>query len=207
MSPASFVLVAGGERCPVAAVVLLRAGVVALCASLWSAPVLWRFRWGSGARGEIAARGRRCKSGRGLPHSKTLRARRGHRAVRQLVECASPLALWVGRRGAGRDRGKGCRAGGPKAVEDSCRQARPHSKTLRARRGRCVVRQLGARSPGSADILVGPCESPIKGRRERTVGQSREGGSAVRILPGAHLAGRATGGRGHGPRVRWWSCG
>jgi len=33
------------------------------------------------------------ESGRGLPQSKTLRVRRNHRILRQLLECASPLAL------------------------------------------------------------------------------------------------------------------
>src|SRR5947207_2051889 len=43
------------------------------------------------------------KSGRGLPQSKTLRDRRGRREVRQVLDCASPLALCLcagdGRRG------------------------------------------------------------------------------------------------------------
>jgi hypothetical protein len=34
------------------------------------------------------------KSGRGLPQSKTLRDVRGRREVRQVLDCASPLALW-----------------------------------------------------------------------------------------------------------------
>ncbi len=34
------------------------------------------------------------KSGRGLPQSKTLRDVRGRWKVRQVLDCASPLALW-----------------------------------------------------------------------------------------------------------------
>jgi hypothetical protein len=34
------------------------------------------------------------KSGRGLPQSKTLRARRKRRGFRQVVERAGPLVLW-----------------------------------------------------------------------------------------------------------------
>jgi len=33
------------------------------------------------------------KSGRGLPHSKTLREGQGRRKIRQVLDCASPLAL------------------------------------------------------------------------------------------------------------------
>ncbi len=33
------------------------------------------------------------ESGRGLPHSTTLRARKRLRSARQLLDCASPLAL------------------------------------------------------------------------------------------------------------------
>lgn len=35
------------------------------------------------------------KSGRGLPHSKMLRESQGRWKVRQVLECASPLALWA----------------------------------------------------------------------------------------------------------------
>jgi hypothetical protein len=35
------------------------------------------------------------QSGRGLPQSKTLRGHESVRILRQLLECASPLALWV----------------------------------------------------------------------------------------------------------------
>jgi len=41
------------------------------------------------------------KSGRGLPRSKTLRDCRGRWEVRQVLECASPLALWNAARAHG----------------------------------------------------------------------------------------------------------
>src|SRR6266567_2205043 len=63
----------------------------------WSAPVLWRFGLGIGlATGESSSQvyARSAKSGRGLPQSKTLRDDRGRRQVRQVLDCASPLALY-----------------------------------------------------------------------------------------------------------------
>src|SRR6266511_3162132 len=66
------------------------------CASFWTAPA-------SGAVGEAsdrrpqgklcwACRWRETNSGRGLPHSKTLRVHQDRRGVRQLLDCATPLA-------------------------------------------------------------------------------------------------------------------
>src|SRR5256885_1933593 len=78
------------------------------------------------------------KSGRGLPQSKTLSYRRGRREVRQVLDCASPLALWLRARD-GR-RGKLC-LDFITPVGKSGRGL-PQSKTLRARRGRREVRQV-----------------------------------------------------------------
>src|SRR5438876_11869950 len=63
----------------------------------WTAPVLWRF--GSGSRRtrpkpQRSAHATGRKSGRGLPQSKTLRDRRRRWEIRQVLECASPLALF-----------------------------------------------------------------------------------------------------------------
>ena len=75
----------------------------------------------------------RWKSGRGLPQSKTLRDHQGRWEVRQLLDCASPLALF----------GEGAR--GPNSG-----RGLPHSKTL----ARDFKPQRHSISPGMRDERI-----------------------------------------------------
>ena len=70
------------------------------------------------------------ESGRGLPHSKTLARQLKHRCgLREVLECASPLALWSGRS----EWTSGSVVSEAHPVAESGRGL-PHSKTLARQR-------------------------------------------------------------------------
>ena len=157
------------------------AGVVGRCASLWSAPVIWRFgvERNEGRRARRRAGNARCRQG--CRRSRALRADRGRWLVRQLVECASPLALWgeaergAKRRGEGQEtHDAGRDAGAPRrcahaGVVDWCASVWSAPVLWRFGGKRSEGRKGGARGrkrrlPARMPALPGASHGPGKGR-------------------------------------------
>ena len=100
---------------------------------------LWE-RAGKERRAKFCSQAHRAqgKSGRGLPQSKTLCDHRSRWEDRQVLECASPLALWA--RAGKERRAKHCSQSQHTQVKSG--RGLPHSKTLCDHRGRWEFRQV-----------------------------------------------------------------